>query len=342
MISDSIKTTAYIIVSTALHTAAVIAITLSPSLLQIKSQLLGSAETDQSMDVVEISVAQEPQITAVKPTAPIIESPEAKSSDAVLVKAPEKKKAEPVIAAKPEKKEIKNLVKKAASKKTEASLPEKMPEEIQESEMVVETLSKSDMMKDLATDEVAETELMEAVAAADAAATEPSEVVEKQEQTEALAAPVTKSTEASDKLVAATEAETAAMPEKSETLSGSNDKEVVGNSAADLEGDVKQNFLQLRQAAGNKPPKYPERARLDRAEGAGQLKYFVTKDGQVTNLALTQSTGHKELDQAAIDSFKDFRFVPGQEGYTVHNFKFALKGSELPSRGRLRTTQNNQ
>ena len=103
---------------------------------------------------------------------------------------------------------------------------------------------------------------------------------------------------------------------------------------------VRQNFLQLRQMPGNRPPSYPEQARIKYHEGSGQLKYLVTREGTVTDLVLTKSTGHSELDQAAMNSFRKYRFVPGQQGYTIHNFTFALKGSELPVRGRLRTTLN--
>ena len=105
---------------------------------------------------------------------------------------------------------------------------------------------------------------------------------------------------------------------------------------------VRQNFLQLRQLPGNQPPTYSREMRLSRLEGRGQLVYFVNRNGQVSNIRLVQSTGHPALDQAAIDAFSNYRFVPGQEGYTVHNFEFSLRGPAEPDAGRLRTSFGNQ
>lgn len=99
-----------------------------------------------------------------------------------------------------------------------------------------------------------------------------------------------------------------------------------------------QNFLSLRQAAGNRPPQYTRDMRLNRLEGRGQLSYYVTKDGQVSQVRLTQSTGSAELDREAVNAFSKYKFVPGQEGHTVHNFEFTLKGPAEADAGRLRTT----
>ena len=98
-----------------------------------------------------------------------------------------------------------------------------------------------------------------------------------------------------------------------------------------------QNFVTLKQAPGNKPPSYPEALRMKQVQGKGQLKYFVTKEGRVSNVELVQSTGSAELDQAALDAFSKYKFVPGQEGYTVHNFEFTLQGPVEKAPRRLRT-----
>lgn len=109
-----------------------------------------------------------------------------------------------------------------------------------------------------------------------------------------------------------------------------------GSGAGKSTVAVKQNFLELRQAAGNEPPSYTRDMRINKLEGRGQLVYFVNKHGQVTDMRLNQSTGSSELDQAAIDAFKKYKFVPGQEGYTVHNFEFRLSGPAQAEDGRLR------
>ena len=103
---------------------------------------------------------------------------------------------------------------------------------------------------------------------------------------------------------------------------------------------VTQNYLGLRQLPGNKPPAYTEQMRLDHMQGSGQLVYFVNKNGTVSDIRLTKSTGYPELDQAAIQAFSKYRFYPGQEGYTVHNFEFVLQGPAVTVGGGLRTTMN--
>lgn len=108
-------------------------------------------------------------------------------------------------------------------------------------------------------------------------------------------------------------------------------------AAASTSPTVTQNYARLEQVPGNRPPTYSRDARLKRAQGKGQLVYLVTKEGQVRDLKLSQSTGYSELDKAAIDAFSKYKFVPGQEGYTVHDFEFSLKGPSDSDRGRLRT-----
>src|SRR5690606_3452100 len=66
---------------------------------------------------------------------------------------------------------------------------------------------------------------------------------------------------------------------------------------------VSQSYLGLRQMPGNKPPVYSRDMRRQGVQGRGQLVYFVTRDGRVTDLRLTRSTGSPALDQAAIDAF---------------------------------------
>lgn len=103
---------------------------------------------------------------------------------------------------------------------------------------------------------------------------------------------------------------------------------------------VTQSYLELKQIPGNRPPVYPRELRLKKEQGSGQLVYYVTRDGQVSDLRLTKSTGSPKLDQAAVAAFSKYKFIPGQEGYTVHNFEFSLRGPETTEAGRLRTSMN--
>lgn len=99
-----------------------------------------------------------------------------------------------------------------------------------------------------------------------------------------------------------------------------------------------QNFLTLKQASGNRPPTYPRDARLQKAEGKGQLAYYVSKDGKVTDIKVNKSSGVSALDEAALAAFSKYKFVPGQEGHTLHNFEFTLQGPAEQDGLKLRTT----
>lgn len=109
-------------------------------------------------------------------------------------------------------------------------------------------------------------------------------------------------------------------------------------TAAPAKVVVTQNYLGLRQSPGNKPPVYSRAMRLEKLEGSGQLVYFVTNEGIVKQIRLTKSTGKPDLDQAAINAFSKYKFVPGQSGYTLHEFAFSLKGPAQTDAGRLRTS----
>ena len=98
---------------------------------------------------------------------------------------------------------------------------------------------------------------------------------------------------------------------------------------------VTQNYLGLRQMPGNQPPVYTTQMRLQHMQGSGQLVYYVNKNGMVSDIHLTKSTGYPPLDQAAIQAFSKYRFYPGQEGYTVHNFEFVLQGPAVTYGGGL-------
>ncbi|MEK6556068.1 MAG: TonB family protein, partial [Bdellovibrionota bacterium] len=139
--------------------------------------------------------------------------------------------------------------------------------------------------------------------------------------------------------IAATAAPIAAQQEATQA-SAQKSGSPAGQDEVPATKEAPQNFLTLKQAPGNRAPSYPKELRKQQVQGKGQLKYFVNKDGRVGQMELTQSTGSAELDKAAMDSFANYKFVPGQEGYTVHNFEFSLKGPAEPEPRRLRTSYN--
>lgn len=94
-----------------------------------------------------------------------------------------------------------------------------------------------------------------------------------------------------------------------------------------------RSYLDLRQASGNRPPQYPLEARKMGLQGRVILKYFVTDKGSVQDVQVSESSGHKVLDDEALRAISSYRFYPGQEGWAEHPVKFSLSGlkSEIPS-----------
>lgn len=96
-------------------------------------------------------------------------------------------------------------------------------------------------------------------------------------------------------------------------------------------------YLTLKQMSGNKAPSYPMSARLQKRQGEVGLLYRVTNSGAVADVQITKSSGHADLDQAAVQAIAKFKFVPGQEGWARHPVQFALKGSSESMPSKLRS-----
>jgi protein TonB len=63
----------------------------------------------------------------------------------------------------------------------------------------------------------------------------------------------------------------------------------------------------------NPPPEYPRQARRRGWEGKVILVVLVLEDGSAGRVELRQSSGHKVLDIAAMNTVKQWRFSPGKE-----------------------------
>lgn len=61
-------------------------------------------------------------------------------------------------------------------------------------------------------------------------------------------------------------------------------------------------------------PAYPETARRQRVEGVTTLRFQVQTDGTVGEMSLVRSAGHPDLDQAAMEAVKKWRFEPARHG----------------------------
>jgi len=61
-------------------------------------------------------------------------------------------------------------------------------------------------------------------------------------------------------------------------------------------------------------PAYPSSARRLGVQGTTLLNVLVADDGRVANVVVTQSAGHPDLDQAAADAVRRWRFEPARRG----------------------------
>src|SRR6266849_3541399 len=60
------------------------------------------------------------------------------------------------------------------------------------------------------------------------------------------------------------------------------------------------------------PPEYPREARRKHETGSGLLILHVDREtGRVTSVTVGKSTGFKDLDDAGIRAFSQWRFKPG-------------------------------
>jgi TonB family protein len=88
-------------------------------------------------------------------------------------------------------------------------------------------------------------------------------------------------------------------------------------------------------------PKYPEKARRRGQEGRAEISVDVDDKGKVTNVRLARSSGHSELDEAAIREARRWKFdAPrgGRQGITA-KVDFAIEGSERSRQVRERRRQ---
>jgi periplasmic protein TonB len=78
-------------------------------------------------------------------------------------------------------------------------------------------------------------------------------------------------------------------------------------------------------------PGYPASARRQGIQGTAVLRVYVDSDGRVANVAVDQSAGHRDLDDAATDAVRRWRFEPGRRGdepvgmWVLIPFEFRLR-----------------
>ena len=61
-------------------------------------------------------------------------------------------------------------------------------------------------------------------------------------------------------------------------------------------------------------PSYPSSARRLGAQGTTMLRVHVLADGRISDVDIEESAGHRDLDQAAADAVRRWRFEPARRG----------------------------
>jgi protein TonB len=61
-------------------------------------------------------------------------------------------------------------------------------------------------------------------------------------------------------------------------------------------------------------PSYPASARRLGIQGTSLLRVFVAADGKVGDVVVQESAGHPDLDHAATDAVRRWRFEPARRG----------------------------
>jgi TonB family protein len=86
---------------------------------------------------------------------------------------------------------------------------------------------------------------------------------------------------------------------------------------------------QAKALAINSPrPPYPYEARAKRITGSGVITVNVdAASGDVTSGSVTKSTGSSVLDEAALSTFKRWRFRPGSVSKVNIPITFTMSGA---------------
>jgi TonB family protein len=64
-------------------------------------------------------------------------------------------------------------------------------------------------------------------------------------------------------------------------------------------------------------PRYPDAARREGAQGVTTLRFQVLTSGLVGAVEVAQSAGHRDLDRAAVEAIRTWRFQPARRGQEV-------------------------
>ncbi|MDP1924380.1 MAG: energy transducer TonB [Thiobacillus sp.] len=72
-------------------------------------------------------------------------------------------------------------------------------------------------------------------------------------------------------------------------------------------------------------PEYPEEARWEKRTGLATLGFRVEADGSVVDVRMLHSSGHADLDAAAVESLRHWRFVLPTGGAPASWYRYLFR-----------------
>ena len=82
---------------------------------------------------------------------------------------------------------------------------------------------------------------------------------------------------------------------------------------------------------GNPPPEYPPLALRRSWEGTVVLRIKVLPNGRAGTVEVTKSSGKPQLDEAAVEAVRNWKFIPAKRGETpIEGFATQTIDFKLP------------
>ncbi len=116
-----------------------------------------------------------------------------------------------------------------------------------------------------------------------------------------------------------TENQTDKKSQTQKQTSGHEDPKAIATKAAESEPVFNANYL------NNPAPYYPSSARRKGTQGKVLLSVVVKIDGTPASVEISRSSGSNDLDEAALDAVKQWKFIPARS-----NGKFVEAGVVVP------------
>jgi periplasmic protein TonB len=325
MSSNGYRSTGFVIVSILVHCAAVAAIALTPIRTvsnagdKIEVQMGEPADKPGMVEAPPAPQESKPQVVAEPEPQPKAEVKPVPKPQPIAKPEPVKPAPVKTVKATPKPAKVKTVAAATVLPKKEKTVESADPV-VEDKDTVAVAPTEEKSQKEEAKEILMP--VKETVPAGVEAATSTDE--EAPAATEAKSTDVAKAGDPSPVAPVAVASATPAATETGELAKG----------GASKEGAV--SYLDLRQLPGNKSPKYPMQARLEKRQGNLELLYRVTKEGKVTDIQVAKSSGFKDLDSEAVRAIAQFKFVPGQEGWARHPVSFNLKGAITTMPSQLR------